>query len=173
MRDLPEILVDESAKEVFFYMGITLFAAQSFEESLLGMLVGLYITENPNDWKKNYEKETESLRLLPLGRLLDRARKIIIIDKEVDSILSFALKQRNRFVHHFYSDSFSMLTDKRGHKKIIDELVAIRELFTKADNIIEPLSYQLMLKAGMTEEQISKYAHQVVESQLRENEIID
>ena len=56
----------------------------------------------------------------------------------------------------------------RGHKKLVDDLTELRNLFRKADDIIEPLSYRLMLKGGMTEQQISMYVHRGVQTQLHE-----
>lgn len=160
-KKMPMIVVDDSAKVVFMHIGLTLYAAQSFEQCLLGMLYGLYVNETPN-WRVNYLKETANLNALTLGKLLAKARKSISFDSEVDSTLQLALRQRNRFVHNFYPESFGLMTDRSGHKKVIDELVELRNLFRKADDMIEPLSYQLMLNAGMTEEQISKYAHRTM-----------
>lgn len=168
MKNLPKISIDESTKEVFFHIGLTFYAAQSFEECLLGMLVGLYITENPVEWQKNYLQETKNLNTLPLGRLLEKARKSITFDHEIDSTLQLALKNRNRFIHHFYYESFSLLSDPRGHKRVIEEVIQLRHLFRKADDMIAPLSYQLMIKAGMTEDQISMHAHNAVKVQLHE-----
>ncbi len=48
MKNLP-IVMDDSVKEVFCHIGLTLFAAQEFEECLLSMLTGLYVTENPHN----------------------------------------------------------------------------------------------------------------------------
>lgn len=167
MRDLPEIVIDDSAKAVFMHIGLTLYAAQSFEKCLLGMLYGLYVNETPS-WRQNYLKATENLNSLTLGKMLAKARATISFDQEIDSTLQLALKQRNRFVHDFYQDSFALLTDRRGHKKLVDELTELRNLFRKADDMIEPISYQLMLKGGMTEQQISMYAHRGVQTQLHE-----
>lgn len=160
MRNVPEIVVDESAKKVFEQIGHTFFSAQSFEKCLLGMLYGLYVTENLPNWRENYLKETENLDSLTLGNLLAKARKSISFDQEVESTLQLALKLRNRFIHHFYSDYFGLLTDRRGHRKVIAELVELQKLFRKADDMIEPLSWELMKKGGMTDQQISMYAHQ-------------
>ena len=83
--------------------------------------------------------------------------------------LQLALKERNRFIHRYYRESFALLSDPRGHQKLIDELTALLTLFRKADDLIEPISYQLMLTAGMTDQQISMCAHRGVDDQLREN----
>ena len=169
MRDLPKIVIDDSAKEVFFHIGLTLYAAQSFEKCLLGMLTGLYVVENLPNWRENYLKETDNLNSLPLGKLLKRARNSVSFDHEVDSTLQLALKQRNLFVHQYLCESFGLLSDRRGHQKVIDEVIEFRNLFRKADDMIEPLSWQLMLKSGMTEQQISRYAHRSADAQLRGN----
>ncbi len=159
MRNVPMILVDESAKEVFFHIGLTLYAAQSFEKCLLGMLYGLYVVENLPNWRENYLKETENLNSLTLGKLLARARESVSFDQEVDTTLQLALKQRNRFIHNYYEESFGLLSDRRGHKKAIAELIELQKLFRKADDAIEPLSWELMKKGGMKEQQISNYAY--------------
>lgn len=160
MRNVPMVEINESSKEVFFHIGLTLYAAQSFEKCLLGMLYGLYVVENLPNWRENYLKETENLNSLTLGKLLTKARESVSFDKEVDSILQLALKQRNRFIHNYYEESFGQLSDRRGHKRLIEKLVELQKLFRKADDLIEPLSWELMKKAGMTEQQIFKYAHQ-------------
>ncbi len=169
MRNVPMVVVDESSKEVFFHIGLTLYAAQSFEKCLLGMLYGLYVFENLPNWRENYIKETENLNSLTLGKLLAKARMSVSFDKEVHSTLQLAWKQRNRFIHNYYDDSFGLLTDSRCHRKLVEELIELQKLFRKADDIIEPLSWQLMLKGGMTEQQISMYAHRLVDRQLRGN----
>lgn len=159
MRNVPMVVVDDSSKEVFFHIGLTLYAAQSFEKCLLGMLYGLYVVENFPNWRENYVRETENLNSLTLGKLLSRAKESVSFDKEVDLTLQLALKQRNRFIHNYYEESFGLLSDRRGHKRLIDELIGLQKLFRKADDMIEPLSWELMKKAGMTEQQISIYAH--------------
>jgi hypothetical protein len=159
VRDVPKIVIDDSAKEVFFQIGLTLYAAQSFEKCLLGMLYGLYVVENLPNWRENYLKETENLNSLTLGKLLAKARKSVSFGQGVDPILQLALKERNRFIHNYYEESFALLSDRRGHKKAIAELIELQKLFRKADDTIEPLSWELMKKAGMTDQQISIYAH--------------
>lgn len=159
MRDAPKIVIDDSSKEVFFHIGLTLYAAQSFEKCLLGMLYGLYVIENLPNWRENYLKETENLNSLTLGRLLAKARESVSFDQEVDSTLQLALKQRNRFIHNYYEESFGLLSDRRGHKRLIEDLIGLQKLFRKADDMIEPLSWELMKRAGMSEQQISTYAH--------------
>jgi len=160
------IAINETSKEVFFHIGLTLFAAQSFEESLSGMLTGIYVTENASNWRENYLNEIQSLDKLPLGKLLIKARKAVSFDHEVDEILQRALDQRNRFIHRYYRDSFALLVDPLRHRQLVSELTALQHLFRTADDLIEPLSYKLMLKAGMTDQQISEFAHRSVSSQL-------
>jgi hypothetical protein len=155
MRRLP-VVMDDSTKAVFCHIGLTLFAAQEFEECLLGMLTGLYVTENPNNWQENYQKETENLNSMPLGKLLKRAQKIVSFDQEVATTLELAQTQRNKFIHGYYYKTCELLSDYRCHQKIIEELKELLNLFKKAISMIEPLSYQLMLEAGMTEQQIKK-----------------
>ncbi len=167
MKNLP-VVMDASAKEVFFHIGLTLFSAQEFEECLLGMLTGLYVTENPQNWRENYHRETENLNSLPLGKLLARSRKIVSFDQEVDATLELALKQRNKFIHGYYYKTCGPLSDHRCHKQIIDEVTEFRNLFKKASSMIEPLSYKLMLKAGMTEQHITILLSRAVSAQIQE-----
>lgn len=61
------------------------------------MLTGLYVTENPHNWQENYQKETENLNSMPLGKLLKKAQKIVSFDQEVVAALELAQKQRNKF----------------------------------------------------------------------------
>lgn len=161
-RNVPMVIIDDSSKEVFFHIGLTLYAAQSFEKCLLGMLYGLYVVENLPNWRENYMKETGVLNSLTLGKLLTKARESVSFDQEVDSTLQLALKKRNQFIHNYYEESFGQLSDRRGHKRLINELIELQKLFRKADDKIEPLSWELMKKAGMTEQQISMYAHRIM-----------
>ncbi len=89
---------------------------------------------------------------MPLGKLLKKAQKIVSFDQEIFAALELAQKQRNKFIHGYYYKTCGLLSDYRCHKKIIDELKVLINLFKKASVMIEPISYNLMLKAGMTEQ---------------------
>ncbi len=168
MRNIPIIKVDDSAKEVFFHMGLTFFAAQEFEECLLSMLAGFHVTENPSNWQENYQERTENLNSMSLGKLLQEARTITSFDQDVDETLKLALKQRNKFIHRYYYDTCGLLSDPRCYKKIIDELSVLRNLFKKASATIQLLSHELILKTGMTEQQLMMRLSQAVRSQVQE-----
>ena len=96
MRNVPKIAIDESSKEVFFHIGLTLYAMQSFEECLSSLLTGIYVTENLSNWRVNYLEETQALDKMTLGKLLTKARESVKFDHEVDLTLQLALKERNR-----------------------------------------------------------------------------
>lgn len=171
MRDFPEIKIDQSTQVIFYHVGLTFYAAHSFEKCLLGMLTGLYVVENLPNWRENYLKESINLNALPLGKLLKKAKNSYSFEPEVVQMLELALEKRNLFIHHYLTDSFGLLSDPRGHKKVIEDLVEFAILFRKADDLIEPISYQLMLKGGMTEKQISMYAKRNAAEQLKANGI--
>ncbi|MBU6339464.1 MAG: hypothetical protein KGQ36_05810 [Rickettsiales bacterium] len=163
-KNIPIIKIDDSAKEVFFHIGLTFFSAQEFEECLLSMLVGFHVTENSSNW----QKKTENLNSKSLGMLLKEARKITSFDQDVDETLELALKQRNKFIHRYYYETCGLLSDPRCYQKIIDELSVLQNLFKKASSAIQLLSHELILKTGMTEQQLMMRLSQAVRSQVQE-----
>lgn len=171
--EMPGFFLDsESTKNIFYNVGLTFYAAHSFEECLRGFLVGIYVMENPSCWQANYSKETNDLNKLPLGKLLEKAKLATTFEAEVEAVLKLALIKRNHFIHFYFYESFGLLSETNGHQKIISDMIELRTLFQKAENKIQPLSYELMIKAGMTKELILQSAQIGIKSQLSKSHTV-
>lgn len=169
MNQLPFIRLSESNKDTFLHMGITFFCAQSFEESLRGLLVGNFHLSNPKASKDSIKDYVDKIEDKTLGRLLNEVSDKIEIDDVDLEKLRNAIKKRNYFSHKFYYENFSLMTTSKGLKKVSEKLASLSKVFTEAQNIIAPLSFKMMLDYGWSEEEISQNSFNANYNQLREH----
>lgn len=165
----PKIDFTNSTSIVYFYIGLTFMRAQALEECFMGLLVGSMLREG----KMEYTEIQESLSKCTLGQAIKRAKKFHPFDKETEALLSLALEKRNWFIHNYYLDSFSMIFDERGHKKVISDLLELSNTFRSAEFRIAPISHELMLDSEMTDDDIKALSKEAIQNQLIEKGTIE
>jgi hypothetical protein len=150
--EIPEP-ADCGEKEVYAFFGLASFSAQVLEKGIINMVVafrckGLRITRSEFDTLyAEHNKKT-------FGQLLNRARKIISIPDDIDSLLDEALLKRNWLMHHYFADRAAQFMTEIGRRQMLSELQSLIRIFIEADHATEPIYMPILEEFGVTEERI-------------------
>jgi hypothetical protein len=168
--EIPEP-ADYSEKEVYAFFGLASYCAQVLEKGITIMVVafrckGLRITRSELDvLYAEHNKKT-------FGQLLLRARKLISIPDEIDSLLDQALLKRNWLMHHYLADRAVQFMTEIGRRQMLSELQSLIHIFMEADRAIDPIYNPILEEFGVTEESIEILIKEMVKDYLS-NEISD
>jgi uncharacterized protein YutE (UPF0331/DUF86 family) len=156
---------DYGPKEVFAFFGLASYYAQVLEKNLTIMVVafrckGLQITKGEFDaLYAEHNKKT-------LGHLLHRAKELISIPNETDSLLNEALLKRNWLIHHYFADRCIQFGTEIGRRQMISDLQSMMCIFTEADRATELISNPILEEFGVTEECIEKMIEEMAKEYL-------
>ncbi|MFZ3149899.1 MAG: hypothetical protein WA137_12790 [Methanothrix sp.] len=148
--EIPEP-ADCGEKEVYAFFGLASYSAQVLEKGITIMVVafrckGLRITRSELDTLyAEHNKKT-------FGQLLVRARKIISIPDDIDSLLEEALLKRNWLMHHYFADRAAQFMTEIGRRQMLSELQSLIQIFREADCATEPIYMPILKEFGVTEE---------------------
>ena len=141
---------DFSEKEVYAFFGLASYFAQVLEKGVTIMVLalrckGVRITRSEFDalYTENNKKT--------MGQLLQRARKLIIIPDEIDSLLDEVLLKRNWLIHHYFADRMAHFMTETGRLQMLSELQSLINIFIEADHAIEPIYKPILEKLGINE----------------------
>ncbi len=156
---------DYGPKEVFAFFGLASYQAQVLEKGIILMIVafrcrGLHITRSEFDvLYAEYNKET-------LGQLLNRARRLISIPNDMESLLDEALLKRNWLMHHYFADRAVQFTTEIGRHLMLSELQSLIRIFTETDHATESIYTPILEEFGITEESVEKSIEELIEEYL-------
>jgi hypothetical protein len=156
---------DCGEKEVYAFFGLASYSAQVLEKGITIMVVafrckGLRITRSEFDTLyAEHNKKT-------FGQLLVRARKIISIPDDIDSLLEEALLKRNWLMHHYFADRAAQFMTETGRRQMLSELQSLIRIFMEADRATEPIYMPILQEFGVTEERIEILIRDMVKDYL-------
>lgn len=165
------ILLDEDlqAKEVYAFLGLTIFYFQVLESQLMNMILIKAKAENINLKTDEYDNIFRNYSDKTLGKLIDKILEIYKLNNYLTNQLRSINKKRNYYAHHYFKDWIHRLysTDGRVETNFEFErtLNKVKEIDKKLEYIIEPLK----LEFGITEEYLSEKIREFKDG-LNENE---
>ncbi|WP_312954222.1 hypothetical protein [Atlantibacter hermannii] len=161
----------EHCKEVYAYFGLAMYRAQCVEQSIVQLLIffDFFIKNVPafstrDKWEEGFDRFDKELSEKTMGQLLNLIRKLEILDKDIEVILSTALKKRNWLAHSFFVEHALDFISENGRNNMIKELDNSIVLFNAIEDILNPISHNAALKYGLTDEVLDEVEREMRES---------
>lgn len=149
-------------KEVYAHFGLASYMAQCLERSIAMILVYIYgkgpteITRTELDQVLNKTfKKTMGQLIKELGSKNDAD----FVELELD----LALEKRNWLIHNYFYDRSGYFLTQKGRDMMIVELIEIRELLERIDDIFVEICDEKIKGFGVSEEKVQEYMRNVLE----------
>lgn len=153
----------EHCKEVYAHHGLAMYRAQCVEQSIIQLIVffdffrkNMPKYETADKWTQDFDKVDELLSSKTMGQLVKNLNSMGAIDPSIESLLRDALKKRNWLAHRFFVDHAMSFLSSAGRDQMIQELEVSRELFIKVEDILNPITYTLCEKYGLTQDKLKQ-----------------
>lgn len=151
----------EQCKEVYAHYGLAMYRAQCVEQSIVQLLIFFdffpqkvpHYTSN-EQWETDFDSFTGDLSSKTMGQLIKKLRDLNALDANGDAKLSDALKKRNRLAHSFFVDHALAFLSEEGRLAMVKELEACTSYFNEVEDILNPITYALCEKYGLTKEKL-------------------
>lgn len=164
----------EECKDVYAHFGLAMYMAQCVEQSIIQLLIFLDFFENnvaawesEGKWSKDFELFEKAISKKTMGRLMGNLKGIDsfshLLDDNLEGLLDEALDKRNWLAHAYFSDRATHFVNSSGREEMIAELKAIRGLFKHIEDQLNPITYALSEKYGLTEKFISELTQKLTE----------
>lgn len=151
----------EQCKEVYAHYGLAMFRAQCVEQSIIQLLIffDFFPEKVPHytskeQWEMDFDSFTGDLSSKTMGQLINKLHDVNAIDADGDSKLRDALKKRNWLAHSFFVDHALTFLSEEGRLKIVTELEACTSHFGEVEDMLNPITYRLCEKYGLTKEKL-------------------
>ena len=149
----------EHCKDVYAHFGHTMYRAQCVEQSIIQLIVFFeffpkHVPEmkSADEWAENYDQFDELLSAKTMGQLVKNIVSLGAVDPSIEGKLRAALTKRNWLAHKFYVDHALSFVSEKGRDLMIQELQECGELFNEIEDILNPVTYSLCEKYGITQE---------------------
>lgn len=139
-------LIAERMREVHYWVGLTLNAAQGLEYGCK-LLLFILAEQKLIDYSiRDAHALMEGELKKTFGQVFKTLRRFIRLDAQQEESFLQALERRNWFIHEFYHARAESLIDALGRDESVRELKALRKQFMASDAIMKPIIQQLMLR---------------------------
>jgi hypothetical protein len=159
----------EHCKEVYAHHGLAMYRAQCVEQSIVQLLVFFdFFRENVpqyatlHKWEHDFDVFDRGLSSKTMGQLIKRLASINALDASLEPLLRESLVQRNHLAHRFFVEHAMDFLSEPGRDRMIQELEAARELFNSVERVLNPITYALCEKYGLTEERRKQIEHEML-----------
>jgi hypothetical protein len=156
----------DDPKEVYAFFGLAAYAANLLEASFINWTVALRLGNISAATRHDFDTAFGHFERRTLGQLIGTTRSLTAVPADLDSVLTKALSERNRLIHHFFREHAANATHPAGQRVMIGELSSIIELFDHADALVAPIYLSLWNRFGVDESMIQLE----LAEQLRETE---
>lgn len=161
----------EHCKEVYAYFGLAMYRAQCVEQSIVQLLIffDFFIKNVPtfstrDTWEEGFDRFDKELSVKTMGQLIKLIRKLDVLDKDIEDILSTVLKKRNWLAHSFFVEHALDFISEKGRNNMIKELNNSIALFNSIEDILKPISHNAALKYGLTEDVLNEIEREMHDS---------
>lgn len=161
----------EHCKDVYAYFGLAMYRAQCVEQSIVQLLIffdffneHVVNFENHEKWEVDFDRFDNALSKKTMGRLLGAIKELDVLDSDIESTLSLALKKRNWLAHQYFVDRALDFINEAGRNKMIKELEEAIELFNLVEVTLIPITKAAALKYGLTDEIFKKIEAEMYEA---------
>lgn len=158
----------EQCKEVYAWHGLAMYRAQCVEQSIIQLLVffDFFCKQVPQyttveKWEQEFDKFDQTVSAKTMGQLVKNLVNIGAVDGSIEGLLRDALAVRNRLAHRFFVEHALSFVSSNGRGKMIEELEAAKALFDKVEDVLNPITYQLCEKYGLTQDKLKEVERQL------------
>lgn len=157
--------MDESdhCKEVYAHHGLAMFRAQCVEQSIVQLLIFFdFFRKNVSGyttlekWEQDFDAFDQALSAKTMGQLMKHLASLGAVDPSLEPLLFDALAKRNHLAHRFFVDHALNFLSAPGRDSMIQELETAGELFNKIEDTLNPITYELCEKYGLTQEKLKE-----------------
>lgn len=157
----------EECKDVYAHFGLAMYLAQCVEQSMIQLLIFFDFFENnarhwesEEKWSVDFGVFESAVSRNTMGRLIGLLKKLDnfsqLLDEGFESLLREALDKRNWLAHAYFSDRAESFLHSSGRAKMIAELEEAGALFKSVEDRLNPITYALAGKYGLTERLIQE-----------------
>lgn len=151
-------------KEMFANYGLTAFAAQSLEKTLLLVLAAIECLEAGKIEKNDLHEVFVEHDHKSLGQLISALRKKVAFPQDLESDLVQALKKRNYVMHDFFLNRFNILRLTESPERMSEELRPVRDLFDDVRSRIDTILGIIQKQFGVSSVKLDQQARQLLKS---------
>lgn len=161
----------EQCKDVYAHFGAAMYLAQCVEQSITQLLIffDFFPKQAPNwesqeKWELEYGNYESILSKKTMGRLIGSLKKLDNfkhLDDDLENLLATALDRRNWLAHAYFVDRGHHFINEAGRHEMVAELEQAQELFRSVENVLNPITYELTEKYGLTEAIIEEITEKV------------
>ena len=155
MPDVPTPDFDDP-KEIYAFFGLAAYAANLLESSFINWTVALRLGNISAATRQDFDTALGHFETKTLGQLIRTTRSLTAVPVDLDSVLTMALSERNRLIHHFFREHAANATHPAGRRVMISELSSMIELFDRADALVAPIYLSLWNRFGVDENMIQQ-----------------
>lgn len=162
-------LEDEiQVRQVFAYFGRAMYAASCVEHGLtialmqadfMSKVVGRARREKKGptrtQWEAMFDDYMAKHDKVGLGTLVARFRSVLKVEPALDALLDETVSRRNHLAHAFFREKAVEFAHSVGRDRMIIELEADHDLFTRTDRAVQAAVAHILPKLG-----IDPQAHQ-------------
>ena len=167
---MAHISEEDHIKEVYARFGLALYMSQVLEHGIVNALVVLDLIPNrrhtvrsKSEWEMLVDDFMEGRFKKTMGTLIKSLKAIRHIPPELENEMREALHQRNWLAHGFFRDRSTDFGSYTGREKMLTEVDAARDLFSRIDDALEEIMNPLWHKAGITQEIFDQAYQKILE----------
>ncbi|HTF83692.1 MAG TPA: hypothetical protein VL987_03860 [Cellvibrio sp.] len=164
----------EECKDVYAHFGLAMYLAQCVEQSIIQLLIffdffdkNAQHWESEEKWAADFDIFESAVSKKTMGRLIGSLKNLDnfgqLLDEDLEGLLGEALDKRNWLAHAYFSDRASHFVHSSGRVEMVAELEEARGLFKSVEDKLNPITYALTEKYGLTESMVQELASKMKE----------
>ena len=160
----------DHCREVYARYGHAMYRAQCVEQSITQLIVffdffpnNLSKISSKADWEKGIDEFDGELSSKTMGQLVKSLTGLGAVDTSIENKLRVALSERNMLAHRFFVDHALNFVSEKGRDLMIFALHECCALFDEIEDILNPITYSLCEKYGLTQELLKKIETEMFE----------
>ncbi len=153
----------EHCKEVYAHHGLAMYRAQCVEQSIVQLLIYFDFFEKQvplfksvEQWEQDFDNFDQVISAKTMGQLVKKLVDLNAVDPSIEELLREGLKARNHLAHRFFVDHALNFVSEEGRNKMIAEAEEKCTLFNKIEDVLNPITYALCEKYGLTQETLKE-----------------
>jgi hypothetical protein len=155
---------EEHVKTVYAHFGLAVFSAQCLEHGLSNALIYLDLIPRrvntvgtKEQWNAEFDGFLGRNFEQTLARLLARFRELTSVPKDLEELLTTALKRRNWLAHHYFRERAEGFMSASGRESMISEMQEAQLLFELADKCISAVTNPIRERYGITDRRLDDF----------------
>lgn len=153
----------EHCKEVYAHHGLAMYRAQCVEQSIIQLLIyfdffakQVPLFKSKEQWEQDFDNFDQLMSAKTMGQLVKKLVEAGGVDPEIEGLLREGLRVRNHLAHRFFVDHALTFLSEGGRNKMISELEEKTALFNAIEDVLNPITYALCEKYGLTQEKLKE-----------------